>query len=98
MNEPGEHSGAWPDFKPARLLAADGNLVEAIRFAEIELEKEPANYEGLILLANLYADKGEATTAIDYLRRVEQNPVATDQQKEFARSMSERLRKPSVTP
>jgi len=93
MSEPGEHSGAWPNFKPARAAAAEGDLAEAIRFAKVELEKEPDNREGLLLLANLHADKGEPGKAIDYLGQVERNALATDQQKEFARSMTERLRK-----
>jgi tetratricopeptide (TPR) repeat protein len=91
MSEPGQHSGAWPNFKTPRLLAADGNLAEAIQFAEIELEKEPENLEGLLLLANLHEDKGEPTKAIQYWRQVEQSPSATDAQKELARSTSQRL-------
>lgn len=93
MSEPDQHSGAWPNFKTPRLLAADGNLAEAIQFAEIELEKEPENLEGLLLLASLHEDKGHPGKAIRYWRQVEQSPASTQAQKELAHATRQRLEK-----
>src|SRR5436309_11010407 len=47
-------AGHIPDFQYARAKINDGDLAEAIRLTLHELEKDPNNYEGLFLLAQLY--------------------------------------------
>jgi hypothetical protein len=91
FSEPRNTSGAWPDFRYARSAVRDGDLHGAIELTKGELEKEPENYEGLMLLASLYAETGKPARSIGALEKIIgalekilSNPNATDEQKRVA--------------
>jgi len=79
-SEPGEHSGPWADFKSARSAMRDGELDEAERLTKGELEKEPENYEGLMLLASIYAQMGRYKQAVRTLDGLLKSSIITDGQ------------------
>jgi predicted Zn-dependent protease len=79
-SEPGEHSGPWADFKYARSAMRDGEWAEAVRLMKIELEKEPENYEGLLLLASIYAHMGKHGRVVQTLDELLKVSTLTDEQ------------------
>ena len=97
-SEPRESSGAWPNFSAARSWARDGELKKAIALTKAELEKEPENYEGLMLLGALHADMGSselAVRAMDVLLQSskltpEQRKIATEKKMTYERLKAER--------
>jgi hypothetical protein len=74
-----------PDFSAARRHRQEGELKEAVEAARKELKKDAVNYEGLILLAQLYQDLNLPEEALKQLDIILGNPQATDDQKEAAR-------------
>ncbi|MSU56864.1 MAG: tetratricopeptide repeat protein [Pedosphaera sp.] len=83
-SEPTRTSGFLADYRTAKIAARDGDLPQAIKFAEEQLEKKPKQYEGLMLLASLYADAGHVEKAITMMNRILTNPGATGKQKQTA--------------
>jgi hypothetical protein len=79
-SEPGERSGPWADFKYARLAKRDGEWAEAVRLTKIELEKEPVNYEGLLLLASIFAHMGKHGQVVQILDELLKVSTLTDDQ------------------
>ena len=77
--------GFRPDFRVARSLGRDGRLDEAIQLTQDELTKDPHNFEGLLLLATLYHEKGLFDQAMDQLAIIARNPAATVDQKKIAK-------------
>jgi hypothetical protein len=73
------------DFSLARRLRQEGEIKEAVAAAREELLKDASNYEGLILLAQLYEDLNLPGEALKQLDIILANPQATDAQKEEAR-------------
>jgi hypothetical protein len=84
MNEPGESSGAWPDFRAARSWAREGDIKKAIALTAAELEKEPENYEGLMLLGSLHADSGSVKLALRTTESLLRCAHLTEEQKRVA--------------
>jgi tetratricopeptide (TPR) repeat protein len=88
-----------PEFHEARLTRADfssamkhrneGEINDALAATRKELEKDPSNYEGLILLAQLYEDLNMPAEALKQVDIILANPNATDAQKEVARAERE---------
>lgn len=79
-SESGEHSGPWADFKYARIAKRDGEWTEAVRLTKIELEKEPEHYEGLLLLATIYAHMGKHDQVVQTLDELLNVSTLTDEQ------------------
>jgi hypothetical protein len=83
-----------PDFGPSRLTRPDFGLAqshrrecemkEAIAATRRELEKDPTNFEGLLLLAHLYQDVNSPRDALEQLEVILKNPQASDDQKKTA--------------
>src|SRR5262245_1572507 len=84
-------AGLRAEFRYARAAKRDGDLKEAIRLAKLELEKEPNNYEGLLLLAAIYEEIKMPDQAVVQLNAALSNPDVTDAQKEFAQAGKDRL-------
>ena len=76
--------GFRPDFRYARSLGRDGRFDEAIHLAQEELLKDPQHFEGLLLLATLYHEKGLFDQAAEQLAVILRNPQATAEQKQMA--------------
>lgn len=75
-------SGVRASFSGARALRRHGDLDEAIRLTEAELEKEPTSYEGLLLLSELFEEAGEhAKAAASVERLIPNNALTAEQQK-----------------
>ena len=79
-SEPGERSGPWADFKYARIAKRDGEWAEAVRLTKIELEKEPENFEGLLLQASVYAHMGKHGQVVQTLDELLKVSTLTDDQ------------------
>jgi uncharacterized membrane protein len=73
-------AGHSPDFRYARGKIEDGDLTEAIRLTLHELEKNPANFEGLYLLAQLYFETHRPDKALNQIENILQNPDTTPEQ------------------
>jgi len=83
-SEPSESSGAWADFRAANSWAKDGGLKKAIALTKAELEKEPDNFEGLMLLGSLHADSGSPKRALEATETLLRSPNLTPEQKAAA--------------
>lgn len=88
-SEPGKHSGALPDFRFARSFMRDGDLEEAASYTKGELEKDPENYEGLMLLASIYAQMGKHALAICTLDTLLKSSIITEGQVAVAKQTRE---------
>lgn len=64
MNRP---TGIRAEFAAAKRLRFHGDLDDALRLTQTELEKDPSNYEGLLLLAQLYIDTDAPERALQTL-------------------------------
>jgi tetratricopeptide (TPR) repeat protein len=84
--DPGPSRYTRPDYGLAQSHRREGEIKEAIAATRRELEKEPANFEGLILLAQLYQDVNLPKDALRQLEVILNDPQATDEQKEAARA------------
>ena len=73
-------AGHIPDFQYARIKIKDGDLAEAVRLTLHELEKDPNNYEGLFLLAQLYFETRRPDDALKQIEMILQNPATTPEQ------------------
>jgi hypothetical protein len=70
-----------PDFRRAKIEWRDGNTKTALRLAETELNKNRADVEGLIFVAELLTLENELPKAREALQRAARVPSATDAQK-----------------
>jgi len=61
-----------------------GDYAEAIRLTKQQLEKDPHHYEGNLLLAELYLDKGQRWPALLAFHRILVSPDLTDEQRAVA--------------
>ena len=84
-------SGVHASFSGARALKRHGDLPEAIRLTEAELEKEPLSYEGLMLLSELFEQVGEQQKAIGALQHLLQSGNLTANQRKCVRDRSNEL-------
>jgi tetratricopeptide (TPR) repeat protein len=75
-------AGHIANFKYARAKIEDGDYPEAIKLTLHELEKKPDNYEGLILLAQLYFETHRPDEALKQIECILQNPDTTAEQLE----------------
>jgi hypothetical protein len=82
----GALGGFRPDFREARSFAEEGDLNKAIELSLAELAKDPANYEGRMLLAALYHEQKLPTQAIIHLDVILNNHSATADQKRHAQA------------
>jgi hypothetical protein len=64
MNRP---TGIRAEFGAAKRLHIHGDLDDALKHTRRELEKDPFNYEGLLLLAQIYIDIDEPLNAVKTL-------------------------------
>ena len=80
------YSSSRPEFRFARSHKRDGNFEEALRLTQIELEKDPNNYEGLMLAATLCHMLDLPEKAIEHLDMILSNPEMTDSQRDVART------------
>jgi hypothetical protein len=83
--------GFRPDFSLARHYLKEGDLEEALKLTDEELDKDPCNFEGMLLLAQICLYRKEPDKAIKALEVIIANPDATDQQKELAVAEKKRL-------
>jgi tetratricopeptide (TPR) repeat protein len=84
-------AGLRPEFRYARYARREGDLKEAMKLVRQELEKDPTNYEGLLLLAAIHEEMKRPDQAVSALNAILSNPGATEAQKEFARAEQDRL-------
>jgi hypothetical protein len=77
-------SGVRATFSGARALRRHGDLDEAIRLTEAELEKEPKSYEGLMLLSELFEETGEHGKAAAALEQLIDSGALTAEQRKCA--------------
>ena len=77
-------AGHIPDFQFARARIDDGDFEDAIKLTLHELEKNPNNYEGLMLLARLYFQMHRPDEALKQIEAILQNPDTTPEQIERA--------------
>jgi hypothetical protein len=61
------NSGIRAEFAGAKALRQHGDIAEALKLTEEELAKEPLNYEGLLLLAELCHESGHHSKAVKAL-------------------------------
>ncbi len=79
-------TGLRPDFKFAHNHRRDGELDEAIKATKEELQKDPKNFEGLLMLAQMNLDLNKPTEAVEYIGIILNNHAATESQMELARN------------
>ena len=80
------------EFQFARSLARENDFGGALAAIREELEKDPQNYEGHILLATIYKELRQPDRALEALNVILENPNAMPGQIEFARSAAPELR------
>lgn len=83
-------TGMGLNFRYAKNHRRDGEIEQAIAAIEHELQKDPKNFEGLMLLAGVYQDMKQPEKALVQLEIVSNNSEATEAQKEVARAEIER--------
>ena len=75
-------SGIRAEFGAAKRLHFHGDLDDALRVTRQELEKDPFNYEGLLLLAQLYIDTDAPDRALQTIDLLVANTPLTAEQNE----------------
>lgn len=83
--------GFRPDFTLVRHHVKEDDLDEAYRHLKEELDKDPKNYEGLLLLAQIRLNQKRVKDAVAALEIIINNSEATDVQRETARSEKQRI-------
>ena len=73
-----------PDYQEARSAAEIGDIQRAFELIRDELEKEPRNFEGLMLLASGLQSQKEPEKAMMAMKKILDNPDATPEQKRLA--------------
>jgi hypothetical protein len=91
--EPTKLTGPYPEFRFARNCLRDGDLEGALAEAKRELKKDGANFEGLMLLSDIYQDLNSPSKAIAALGVILKSEKATDDQKKLARDVRNRILK-----
>jgi hypothetical protein len=90
--------GFRPEYHLARHYLKEGDLAEALRHCQEELDKEPNDFEGLLLLAQIWLDRKRPPEAIKALERIIASPLATDEQRATAIAEKQRLEYTFSTP
>jgi tetratricopeptide (TPR) repeat protein len=85
-------TGIKPDFRYARNHRRDGERDQAIACIRHELGKDPKNFEGHLLLAEIYEDLNQPREALAQLEIIIDNTEATPDQKEVARREQDNCR------
>lgn len=75
-------TGIRAEFGAAKALHKHGDLEDALRQTKAELEKDPFNYEGLLLLAQLYIDLDQPERALKTMDLILEKSVLTENQRE----------------
>lgn len=83
--------GFRPEFGLVRFHLKEGNLDEAMRLLDEELDKDRNNFEGLLLLAQLHLYRKQPRKAIAALDAIITAPNTTDEQRALAVSEKQRL-------
>jgi hypothetical protein len=78
--------GFRPDYREARSKIEDNQFDEAIKLTQAELEKDPSNYEGRVLLASLFHERKMPVEALIHLEAILNNPEATSEQRRNAQA------------
>jgi predicted Zn-dependent protease len=86
-------TGQHPDYRYAKNHRRDGERKEAVAAIQTELRKDPKNFEGLLMLAEIYEDLNQPAEAIAQLNIILENPDATPEQKEVAEHECENCRR-----
>jgi len=79
-----QSAGHIPNYKYAREKALDGEHEEAIKLCRWELDKQPDNYEGLILLATIYMETQRPNLALEQVELILRTPHLGDRQEQEA--------------
>jgi hypothetical protein len=79
------------DYRIAKNHLRDREFELAIEATRVELEKDPKNYEGLMIAAAIYEHMKLPGNGINQLDIILNNPEASDAQKNVARTEKERL-------
>lgn len=75
-------TGFRAEFGAAKALRKHGDLDDAMRHTRAELEKDPFNYEGLLLLAQLQIDLDQPDRALQTVDLIlEKTPLTEDQRR-----------------
>jgi hypothetical protein len=85
------NTGIRPNFHGPKALRSHGDLDDAIALTLAELEKDPHNYEGLLLLSELYEQSQGDRAAIPPLHSLLQKARLTNEQRAFIRARIEKL-------
>jgi hypothetical protein len=86
-------TGQHPDYRLARLHRRDGERAEAMAAIRTELDKDAKNFEGRLMLAEIYEDMNQPKEAMEQIDIILNNPAATPDQKEVARNEREKCRR-----
>ncbi|MEK7686347.1 MAG: hypothetical protein AAB466_13090 [Verrucomicrobiota bacterium] len=84
--------GFRPDFREAKMFIKENDLEAAIKSLERELAKEPANYEGRMLLASIYHELKQPQKGLEQINFILANADATPGQIEAAHAAQHQLR------
>ena len=88
----GEGGGGFrTDFREARLRIREGEWNGAVKLIELELTKEPKDFEGLRLLAEACGQLKMFEKAQAQMETILNNPAATDDQKAWAKTEQARI-------
>ena len=85
------HTGVQPDFFGPKALRKHGDIKEAIQLTERELEKDPLNYEGLLLLSELYQEGHHSGQALRPLTKLLNEAKLSREQREAVQSRQQRI-------
>ena len=75
-------TGIRAEFGAAKALHKHGDLEDALRQTKAELEKDPFNYEGLLLLAQIYIDLDQPERALKTVDLILERSILTENQRE----------------
>lgn len=84
-------TGLRPSFQLAKSSLKTGDTEGAMALTLEELEKDPLNYEGLLLMAQIHLDLDQPKEALKQLDKIINNPGATRGQVDIARSEKQRI-------
>jgi hypothetical protein len=83
--------GFRPEYGLVRFHMKEGDLDEALKLLDEELDKDRNNFEGLLLLAQIHLYKKQPQKAIAALQTIIAAPNTTDEQRTLAVSEKKRL-------
>jgi len=88
MNQP---TGVQPDFFGPKALRKHGDIKEALGLCKQELDKDPLNYEGLLLLSELCLESCDSVAALAPLKKLLNHGSLSSEQREAVRARQETI-------